>query len=516
MSELSQMNLDAIRRKPPHEALHDLNHIETTIRQSVQARDSVQKVDQLRLPVPVVEWLVDQIVFQRAAWEWIQVYKLPDEDVLWLLEMLALPECMRRARRRWQRTWLVEEALVQSNLHWRDVLSCRQRTSPIRRVPRTGAFQFYPRQLGPYQSPFRSPKRWPNPWKIPFDFLLTIKGPGAEGGHLLQPLLHGSSLTFTIELRTLTGSLFLDFPRDYNGAECIQQLHQLRSFIEQCVMREQTDGAVHSAEQEHQEYVGFLGRVRLGPAPDMAGLRQQWREYPAEIERDIERLHKPKLRKAQRAAILQRHFMIPATISLKPIHLLPLDLPTNALLIVIAAWMMERDLLSLHERRTVRHYVATRLLQLNSEMSPEQAQQLIPEVIQRLGNFARPLRGASVGAYLARVERRKAPGIQEDLGDYSPEVEEVESEHEEDSVLMESVKQKGTTRSRLLPATRRVPRGSLQRVAQRLGCHPKTVTRRYQRYCRTRKLTLGLEAWHIFQKHLSRQKKQNKTPRGHL
>ena len=504
VSEPPHINLAAIRQKPPHEALQDLIHVEAAIRQSVDLSESVQKAEQMRLPVPVVEWLGDQILFLRAAWEWLQVRTLSDEETLWLLEMLALPECWRRSLRKWQRTWLLDEALVQSNLHWRDVLSCQQRTDRMRHIPRTGAFQFYPRQLGPYQSPCRSPKRWPNPWKIPFDFLLTIKWPGAEGGSLVQPLLSGSSVSFTIELRTLTGSLFLDGPRDDNRAECIRQLEQLRSLIDQCVVRDQTDSAFRSAEPAPQEYVGLLGRVRLGPAPDMASLCQQWRAYAADLERDIARLRNPKLRRAQRAAILQTHFMIAATMSLKPIHLLPLDLPIDMLPLVISAWMMERDLLSFHERRAVQRYVVARLLQLNTDMTPGLAQRLAREVIQQLGNFARPLGGDSIRAYLRQVVRRTAPAIENGLRDDSTEVEEIESEAEEDSALMESMKPKRKPRSRVMPAKRRVPRGSLLREAAHLGCHPKTVARRYHRYCREKRLIPSPDSWRKYRRYTAR------------
>lgn len=504
MSELHQINLAAIRQKSPHEALQDLVQVETAIRQSVDLSESVQKAEQMRLLVPVVEWLGDQIVFLRAAWEWVQVRKLSDEDTLWLLEMLALPECWRRSLRKWQRTRLLDEALVQSNLHWREVLSCRQRVDHIKHIPRTGAFQFYPRQLGPYQSPFRCPRRWPNPWKIPFDFLLTIKWPGAEGGSLLQPLLSGSSLSFTIELRTLTGSVFLDVPRDYNAAKCIQQLEQLRSFIEQCVVRDQTDRALLSAEPEQQEFVGLLGRVHLGPAPDVVSLRQQWRAYAADLERDIERLRNPKLRRAQRAAILQTHFMIAATMSLKPINILPLDLPIDVVPMVISAWMMERDLLSFHERRTVKRYFVAQLFQLNMDMTPDQAQRLVREVIQQLGNFARPMRGDSLRAYLRQVVRRNAPATENGLSDDETDVEQIESEAEEDSALMESVKPRGQPRSRLEPARRRVPRGSLLRQAQRVGCHPKTIARRYQRYCREKGLIPSADSWRKYQRYTAR------------
>ena len=504
MSELHHIHLAAIRQKPPHEALQDLIQVETAIRQSVHRSKSAQKAEQMPPAVPVVEWLGDQIVFLRAAWEWLQVRKLSDEDTVWLLEMLSLPECWRRTLRKWQRTRLLDEALLQSNLHWRDVLSCRQRTDRMRHIPRTGAFQFYPRQLGPYQSPCRCPKRWPNPWKLPFDFFLTIKWPGAEGGSLLQPLLSGSSFSFTIELRTLTGSVFLDVPRDYNGAECIRQLQQLRSCIDQCVVRDQTDSALRSAEPEPQEYVGLLGRVRHGPAPDVVSLRQQWRAYAANLERDIARLRNPKLRRAQRAAILQTHFMIAATMSLKPIHLLPLDLSIDVLPLVVSAWMMERDLLSFHERRTVKRYVVAQLLQRNGDMTPSQAQRLVREVIQRLGNFARPLGGDSIRAYLRQVVRREAPAIQHGLCDNVTEMDEIEGEAVEDSALMESVKPKGQPRSRLMPAKRRVPRGSLLRQAQRVGCHPKTIARRYQRYCREKRLIPSADSWRKYRRYTSR------------
>lgn len=98
-------------------------------------------------------------------------------------------------------------------------------------------------------------------------------------------------------------------------------------------------------------------------------------------------------------------------------------------------------------------------------------------MIQRLGNFARPLRGDSIRAYLRQVVRRKAPAIQNGLCDDVTEMEEVESEAEEDSALMESVKPKGQPRSRLMLARRRVLRGSLLRESALLGCHPKTVAR---------------------------------------
>jgi hypothetical protein len=242
----------------------------------------------------------------------------------------------------------------------------------------------------------------------------------------------------------------------------------------------------------------------MGPAPDVATLRQQWRAYAADLERDIERLRNPKLRRAQRAAILQTHFMIAATMSLKPIHLLPLDLPIDVLPLVISAWMMERDLLSFHERRTVKRYVVARLLQLNMDMTPGQAQRLVREVIQQLGNFARPLGGDSLRAYLRLVVRREAPAIENGLDDDLTEVEEIESEAKEDSALMESMKPKGQPRSRLEPARRRVPRGSLLRESAHLGCHPKTVARRYQRYCREKRLIPSADSWQKYRRYLSR------------
>lgn len=186
----------------------------------------------------------------------------------------------------------------------------------------------------------------------------------------------------------------------------------------------------------------------------------------------------PKLLKTQRAAILQTHFMIAATMSLKPIHLLPLDLPIDVLLLVIGTWMMERDLLSFYERRAVKRYVIGRLFQLSMDMTPDQAQRLGQEVVQRLGNFAHPLRGDSIWAYLRQVVRRKAPAIQRGLCDDVTEMEEDEGEAEEDSALMESMNPKGQPHSRLMLARRRVPRKSLLRESALLGCHPKTVARR--------------------------------------
>jgi len=111
--------------------------------------------------------------------------------------------------------------------------------------------------------------------------------------------------------------------------------------------------------------------------------------------------------------------------SLKPINILPLDLSIDVLPLVLSAWMMERDLLSFHERRTVQRYFVAQLLQRNGDMTPSQAQRLVREVIQRLGNFCSPLGGASIRAYLRQVVRRKAPATENGLCDDETEMEEL-------------------------------------------------------------------------------------------
>lgn len=499
MTDQIQFDPADLREKSPEKAFESLDVLETQIRNKVSQLRSGDERSAFPVGVPFVDWLVDQILFVSEAWTLLQAQGLPDGDALWLLEMLSLPECQRRARRKWQRKRLLQEALVKENLRWRDVLLNRRRGENVGYVPRQ--LQFHTRQLTPYGSAIRSPKRWPSPWKFPLDLFLSIHSWPAGGGSTLQPLRSGSSLSFSIQLRTPVGTLLLDIPRDYNNEQCVKQLLYWRDQLDRCLARlEDGSLAVPSPGEGEKRFTGLLGWGRaFAEAHDTESLRGVWRELRRDLNQDIERLSQRKLKRSKWAAIMQKHFAIPLAMSPKPKWVLPLDLQGVFLPMFIAVWMFMQGLLSIRQRRRVVTLIERELLLLDPEIEPQRAHSLVPEVIWRLGRFNRPLRGASVRYYLRLVLRRGRLSNREDIRERRAENFENEMETaigSEKLLDLESI---------YTPDRKRVPRGSLQEVARRLGCVPRTVARRYRRYCQRRKLSpASLAAWACFRKDLSR------------
>jgi hypothetical protein len=486
MTNRKEIELSDLQKKTPDEILAALKTLEDRVRSRLP-----EFKEEDRSGVPLVDWLVSQVLFVRNAWQFIKTDVHSDEEALWLLEMLSLPECLRRAKRNWQKKRLIEEALVHNNLRWRDVLGCRKKVATVERYPRTPDFNFHFRQLTPYGSKFYCPIKWPNPWGYPrlAEVMLQIR-PGIYNGGPLSPIQAGSSISFFIQIFTNNGVLILDQPRTWDKKVCIEQLTVWKDLLDQHLSHLKKESAPHSPLKERDtSVVGLMGwgRALFPDVRDYHSLYQAVERLQDQLRADIERIKQGKAVQSRRARILQKYYAVPFITWFVQVRVLPFDLEPGMMAMVLGAWLSKIGMLSAREKRMVRNCAEQKIYFLNPKVDTDHARTLSSELVKRLGQFDRPLLGKSIHAYVWRFLRRgRFPNVIASLS-------ESENYDEED---IES--------KRPLKITKRIPKGQRKRLAIRLGCHPKTVDRRYKEYCKKKKVTPCLVVWKNFSKNVLR------------
>ena len=485
MPTLNKLDLEELQKSPPNEILEILNKFEGQIKS-----DLPKSREEDHVGVPIVDWLASQVLFVHEAWKFIKSQGYSDEAGLWILEMLSLPECIRRAKRKWQKKRLIEEALFKRNLRWRDILGCRKKSRVVETYQRNPDFNFFPRQLTPYISDIPCSRKWPNPWGYPrvVEITLQILSSTQSGGPLL-PIQTGSSFSFFIQIFTNRGGLILDLPRDYKKNACIEMLKKWRDLLDHHISSLNNDSLPISYSEDQLKIVGLTGwgsplfhNVRDTPA--LINAIQKLRN---QLEKDMDRLESDKIRPSKRSAIMQKYFHVPQITWVVPVSTIPSDLSPGLLGMVLGAWLSEHYLLSRKGKRSIRRFIEQKILVMNPEMTVDKVRQLDRKLLKRLGQFNRPLRGRSIHSYLRYFSRQGELSkqweiLEGDMGHYKEDVKQIPF---------------GTI-------LKRIPKGERLRLAQRLGCNPKTISRHFRSYREERGFKNTLETWKRFKKKVCR------------
>jgi len=496
---LSKIDVSALRQAKPEVIRRTLEESEDKVLSGLRKQKLVEEeiFGEREGGIDVLQWLVDQILFVKAVWD----QGIRDENDLWFLEMLALPYCLRHAQSRWHEKQLIHEALVKQSLNWQRVLHWQKGADNFQTDLR---LNFLSRQIGPYQSNIQRDRLrgWqskpPSPRRrglspIPegdnkrLDLTLHLQSwPSNDNVGPLRPifpLLCSGSDFFSIQANVANGTFLLDQPRDFDFDKCIAQLHRWQKLLEEHIKT-----AALKSEEIPQEYslrftalLGW-GRTLIGPIQNNNSAIEDWAALSSRLTKDIQRLQTGKISKSERAHIMQRYFEIPGTTFLTDVRILPIDCPVSLLPLLIGGWMLENGLLSVREGRRFRKNIHLQLLMLEQHLIMKKdlledepaidfvlPPKLISETIHSLANFDRPLRGESVRRYLLRLLQR---GCQ----------------------------------PKVIGRRDRAPRGSRILLAEKLGCHPTTVSRKYKEFRQSRGLHRNEESRKRFHRWALRQK----------
>jgi len=448
---LNKKDLRELQKRSPNEILDILKKLEAQIKSK-----SPKSKEEDYVGVPVVDWLVSQVLFVRKAWRFLKVQVSSIEEALWLLEMLSLPECLRRTSRIWKKERLIEEALVKGNLRWRDVLRCRRKSDSVESYPRTPNFNFYPRQLTPYISSIPCSRKWPNPWGYPrvIEFSLQILSSTQKGGALV-PIQRGASFSFFIEIFTNRSSLIFDLPRKYESGECIDQLNQWKDLLDRHISSLKKDSSQISSHEEQSKIVGLIGwgSPLFYNIRDTQSLYKACQKLRMQLEKDIARLQGGKIRPSQRSTILQKHFHVPHMTWFVPLRTIPSDLSPDFLAMVLGAWLSKHDMLSRKEKEGIKRFFERKILFRAPDLTTDKARMISEEAFNRLGQFNRPLQGKSIGAYFGLTFRRRhSQNPKETRWEDMDQFEETSNQTPLGTIL------------------KRIPKGERLRLAKRLGC----------------------------------------------
>ncbi len=345
--------------------------------------------------VEVIDYLVDQLRFVKAAWAQAEGRGLRGLPALEWVEYLSWPECLRQAKAGWQRELLRRVAFETPRTLWQRALCARRPEQAAEGfvgfgLPR-GALTPPPMlQLGPYPSG-RQPTR-----QAPAGLQASLYiDPGGEPGPL-RPV------------RRLEGEWSWEFrawaARLYNG----QSRHVQVLIDEPRTYAVEEALAVLLAQAERWKAVrqAAAHTASVQASPEMIA---QWETLVAVLEGASEALRTAGTR--ERGTLLNHLFTLPGTLWVTAAEVLTDDLPPEWLGVFLGFAFERQGMLSVRECKQLQqaaglvlsHWQATRYPE--REVGPEGAARLI----RRLAAVQRPLQPKSVFAYLAKL-MRGAPG----------------------------------------------------------------------------------------------------------
>ena len=475
MTLLMKTDAAQLRRESPDEIICVLRDLEAEISNKLNS-DPLRET--ARTGIPLLDWLVDQVGFVAEVWR----RGIRDENDLWLMEMLSLPECLRRARSQWQRRDLCDHALVKDNLTWRKVLLSRKKKDPV---------EIYPRSLLDFHFwdliPYRSEARWPHIWRFPAYLSLHRHQPefSSHVGTLIpMGVLPDNKGFFTIELTLPYDRYILDSPRTYDQQSVLALLKTWEEIAKANISR-LTDDVAHSPSALAGREAGELTEQtrQKSDLRDTQILKQFEKQILASLDKDIKRLQDTsQMSASKRSRILQKYLSIPMVKFLTPVKILPLDSSPNIVAMILGSTLFERGIFKRNQRAEFLRFLQKQFLIFDtgndSGRMTERKRRLAEDrpiglnrlgpllrpVIKILASFNRPLRGQSVKAYLGLMLQRARPDQME-------------------------------------VANRcRVPKGELQRLGKILGRSPRTVSRFYREFYEEKGYPPSPDTWKKFKK----------------
>jgi hypothetical protein len=346
--------------------------------------------------VSSVDYLVDQLLYLKAAREEAARRGLDGLAALEWVEYMSWPECRRRART-WRRELLHRYAFEKPAARWQSILrghspdEAASLVGPLRARSDGSGVGVYPPPilyLGPYPAAWIPPRFGP----ISLEGHIVPAPPSGYTGSALVPLRRlNQSRAWTLyayAARIYGGSgreltILLDEPRDYSAAEAAEQLRLMAREL----------GSSEQAED----------------CAELIAVLQQ--SADALLTADS----------ADRALILETLSTIPGLIRLSGTQpeIIPEDLPPEWLGVFIGFAFERKGLLPVRDVKKLRRSAATVLEQwqsANYEGRGELTHAAANRIVHRLADMRRLLTKKSLFAYLAKsvpgaiAEAHRNPG----------------------------------------------------------------------------------------------------------
>lgn len=417
-----------------------------------------------RSEIRLVDYAVDQLRFFREAWEQVKASGCPDLEALQQMEGLALPECVRRAKTRWQKNRLVQE-FESGNALWPWLPNYQRREEwdrcRIRREVMSAII------LGPY--PSQAQLRG-NHWVGLMASFTPPPSPGLPPS-LLVPVRQDGGRTWYLEL-VVDGlvSIIADIPRaPLADVELRSLLRLLADRIEQPI----------------ESF--FALEWQMDPQTRLA-LAQALREQAAQ-----------RLSPSQCARLLAEVFVVPGFTYSTSVWFLTLDLTAEQMACLVgealsqSGWLARREVRQLHRYEEKCGLIWTR----GEDAASADTGRLVASGLKR---FRRPSRREPLEWFIRKTTKGSLPvglhRVQEiDLRD-SREYQESETSAPEPDVQLQALPPE-------LPY-QPIPRGRCKAIRYRYGLNVRTFSRYFSRYCRERGLPKSLGALRAFEMTLRR------------
>jgi hypothetical protein len=363
----------------------DIETAEAKLRLKVEAQAQSRRQTGVRL----VDLLVDQFVFFKAARVQASTRELQGLAALEWPEYLSWPECKRQAGPAWRQRLLKRYAFEEPSCWWQRALQARKPGDQVGIGPPRNAINWYPMglQFGPYPT-LHGAGRWTKRLQtgaleahIQFD-------PWTEPDALFPVRRLEGPLTWQLELavaRMYAGSfrharVLIDEPRGYDRAHLIERLQRLIGDLVERLQRQGEGLPPHAIEA----WKRTIGRCQMAL-------------------RDFERATTTR----RRAKAFADHTVLPLEVLMGQIDVIPEDIPIAWVGICLGFILERRGVLSVRECQT---------LHLQAEQFVEDWQEkrfsrrrldgaAARRIVDRLANLDRPLMGRSVLKYLGQATR---------------------------------------------------------------------------------------------------------------
>lgn len=418
-----------------------------------------------RSEIPRVDYAVDQLRFFREAWKRVKGGGCSDLEALRQIESLALSECLRRAKTRWQKTRLVRER-ESGNALWPWLLNYRRPEEWDRW--RISWEMMSAIVLGPY--PSQAQLRG-NHWAGLVAWFTPPPSPALPPS-LLVPVRQDEGRTWYLEL-VVDGEvpIIVDIPRPPLGDV------ELRLSL------------LLLADRMEQPIESFFSlEWQMHPQTRMA-LAQALRVKAAQ-----------RLSPSECARLLSEVFIVPGFTYPTPVWFLTLDLTAEQMACLVGEALSQSGWLTRREVRQLQRYEESCGLIWTSgkDTVTADAGQL---VASRLKHFRRPSRREAFEGFIRKTARRPVPGV----GPHP--VHEMDLRDPEDRQEFETSVPAPDVRLQALRSGlpyQPIARGRRKAIRYRYGLNVRTFSRRFSRYCRERGLPKSLEAVRAFEMTLRR------------
>jgi len=339
----------------------------------------------MRAGIGVVEYLADQMRFFQAATTQATRRGLSGLAALEWAEYLSWPECCRRADRAWKRDLLRRYAFQQPAGLWQAALTAHRADDAVGiGPPRNAEFCLPPiLQFGPYPSRYRPTAKAPACLRAHLRF-----DTGTQPSPLVPVRRLNGAAVWTLEMSTawlydgrfMAIDILIDERRDYSPEVARTTLHMLADQWEQTLaIAETTVPSISAAAAA--EWRAEIGRIRT--AADEIG----------------------RARKRDRAMMLEMFNVVPGTLRLGPVEVLPDDLPDEWFEIFLGFALAREELLSVREKKQLHKAAVSVLMHWQASRYPQREldERHAEQIVDRLSNVRRLLGAKSLFAYLARA-----------------------------------------------------------------------------------------------------------------